>query len=38
MTDFELLNGFLRLEYGFQLDGIIMIQWDMQPKCLKNLG
>jgi hypothetical protein len=38
MTDLELLNHFLGLEYGFQLDGIIMIQWGMQPKCLKNLG
>ncbi len=38
MTDLELLNRFLGLEYGFQLDGITMIQWGMQPKCLKNLG
>jgi hypothetical protein len=38
MTDLELLNGFSRLENGLQLDGIIMIQWGMQPKCLKNLS
>jgi hypothetical protein len=38
MIDLELLNCFLGLEYAFQLDGITMTQWGMQPKCLKNLG
>jgi hypothetical protein len=38
MTDLELLNRFLELKYAFQLDGIIITQWGMQPKCLRNLG